>query len=75
MPRATELLGHRVTWWVQLVLGSPVLASLGRPTAALSHQLRECGAGDHLHTWQLVDLLGEDVLVLGLRPALPVAAA
>lgn len=22
MPRATELLGHRVIWWVQLVLGS-----------------------------------------------------
>lgn len=75
MPRDTWPLGHRVTWWLQLALEPPVLASLVHPVSALSHQLRECGAGDHLHAWQLVNLLGEGVLVLGLCPALPVAAA
>lgn len=45
-----------------------------RPLVA-SLQLRIGGAGDHLHPRQLVHLLGEDVIVLGLRHPLPVAAA
>lgn len=38
-------------------------------------QLRVGRAGDDLHPRQLVHLLGEDVVVLGLRHPLPVAAA
>lgn len=38
-------------------------------------QLRISSAGDHLHPWQLVYLLGEDVILLGLCHPLPVAAA
>lgn len=38
-------------------------------------QLRVGGAGDHLHPRQLVHLLGEDVVLLGLCPPLPLAAA
>lgn len=38
-------------------------------------QLRVSGAGDHLHPRQLVYLLGEDVVLLGLCHPLPLAAA
>lgn len=38
-------------------------------------QLWISSAGDHLHPWQLVYLLGEDVILLGLCHPLPVAAA
>lgn len=31
MPRGMWPLGHRVTWWLQLALEPPVLASLGHP--------------------------------------------
>lgn len=55
--------------------GTPCVGIPWAPSPALSHQLRECSAGDHLHTRQLVNLLGEGIFVLGLCPALPVAAA
>ena len=55
--------------------GIPCVGVPWAPSACLSHQLRERSAGDHLHARELVDLLGEGVLMLGLRPALPVAAA
>ena len=34
VPRDTQLLGHGVAWQLQLELGSPVSASLGRPVPA-----------------------------------------